>query len=399
MIRLVIVIVCILVATLPSSASSAANLPCAPVEAKGLRLDGLLGDWHGVTAHVAQNAASLTLGRAHWQGKRDLSLSVRCNYDAAAVYLAMRVRDDAFIRSRKRRSDDHLTIDLGKRTLMLYPSDLDKNPQWLVWKGKRPTKGVVAVEAFQKDGYSIELKIPWAEIPEAAGGQFPLPFQAVVNDVDLRQRPKQLSRLSSGKLKLAFAGANAQREAFLKSRGYRAAQIRQRWKANVAGDEIPEQVLWVGRTVGIIGRGLSFGSFFYFDLPVAKAKDILWVKLIDLNGDATKEFVARFRQVSGGGERELVSVYRFNDAGKFVRPLTHELVKKQGPKSISSRLRIIPRKRRGGHELVIDETVAHGFTAANYQETAATDVVPILLPWDEQKAHRYRFEGDEYFEF
>jgi hypothetical protein len=41
--------------------------------------------------------------------------------------------------------------------------------------------------------------------------------------------------------------------------------------------------------------------------------------------------------------------------------------------------------------------LAAGFTADNFKEAPAEDMIPILLPWGEQKKARYRFRGDEYF--
>ena len=38
----------------------------------------------------------------------------------------------------------------------------------------------------------------------------------------------------------------------------------------------------------------------------------------------------------------------------------------------------------------------HGFTAESYKESPAEDVIPILLPWGDDRKARYQFRGDEY---
>jgi hypothetical protein len=47
-------------------------------------------------------------------------------------------------------------------------------------------------------------------------------------------------------------------------------------------------------------------------------------------------------------------------------------------------------------DIVIEAGSAVGFSQASYHESPAEDMVPILLPWGDDKKARYQFSGDEY---
>jgi hypothetical protein len=47
-------------------------------------------------------------------------------------------------------------------------------------------------------------------------------------------------------------------------------------------------------------------------------------------------------------------------------------------------------------DLVIEAQPAKGLDATKYQEAAADDVVPILLPWSTEKKATFSFSGDSY---
>jgi hypothetical protein len=53
--------------------------------------------------------------------------------------------------------------------------------------------------------------------------------------------------------------------------------------------------------------------------------------------------------------------------------------------------------RRGkATDILIEAGSAVGFDAASYKEAPAEDVIPVLLPWGDDRKARYQFRGDEY---
>ncbi len=82
--------------------------------------------------------------------------------------------------------------------------------------------------------------------------------------------------------------------------------------------------------------------------------------------------------------------------GQFTRVFAHEIAKQVGKSRLANTWQLVPRGKggKGGMDLVIAPGEVAGFTQASWNETPATDMVPILLPWGEKKQEIWRFEGD-----
>jgi hypothetical protein len=379
------------------------EIPCSPVEAGTIQLDGLLNDWQGAEGVGIDKEEQILTGKKEWSGPDDLSFDVYCNYDETYLYLAVDIKDEYFIRSRKAKGDDHLMVLFGSKKLVVYPGDLRGIPGRVTWGTHGRAKDIKMAEAMQPKGYSVELRFPLKSVPGYKAGVAALPGAVWVADSDSKAQGKVQTVMgtapSGSKGSLTFAQAKADLSGFLKDRGYSTSDIRMKASADVVGDSRPEQVLLVGRTIGIIGEGLPGGSYFFLDLA-KKAKDIFWLKIVDLNGDKKMEILARYAERGGNGRRELVAVFRFDASNKFVRSFAHEILKGQGSSVVTNRFSLKPRKgrgkKRGGVDLIFDMPKAQGFTEASYREIPAQDCFPILLPWDSTKKRHFRFEGEEY---
>src|SRR5678815_4808082 len=78
------------------SPARAADVPCGAVEPDVIHVDGILNDWGDV--------AGIDIGGRD----ADFSFTVKCNYDAKTLYLAVDVRDDYLVRTRDARAaEDH----------------------------------------------------------------------------------------------------------------------------------------------------------------------------------------------------------------------------------------------------------------------------------------------------
>ena len=406
------ILLCLALACLPGAAR-ANEIPCSPVEAGAIRLDGLLGDWKGVDGVGVDDAAQILKGKENWSGPADLSFDVYCNHDDDNLYLAVNVKDEYFIRQKGApKGDDHLVVQIGGKTLTIFPGNLRDVPSKLSWGGKpvRRKKGEPEMaEAMQDKGYSVELKIPFKVIGAKPGGAA-IPGAILVYDSDSRAKGRTETVMgtapSARQGSFSFAQTKADVSGFLKDKGYGQRDVRTQLSADVVGDDRAEQVLLVGKTIGIVGEGLPGGSYFYMDLPLKSAKDIYWLKAMDLNGDGKAELVTRYTERAGNGRRELIAVFRFDDSNKFVRSFAHEILKGQGERVILNRFAFQPRKggkkkgkkgKRGGAgiDLIFDKPVARGFSADTFREAPSSDCFSILLPWGDEKKRHFRFDGDE----
>jgi hypothetical protein len=402
-----------LIVALPGAAW-ANEIPCSPVEEGTIRLDGLLGDWKGVDGVGVDDAAHVLRGKESWSGPADLSFDVYCNHDDENLYLAVNVKDEYFIRQKGApKGDDHLVVLIGKLSLTVFPGNLRDVPAKLSWGagGKVKKKGDAEMaEAMQDRGYSVELKLPFKRIGAKPGGAA-IPGAVQVFDSDSRAKGRietVMGTASSARQgSFSFAQTKADVSGFLKDKGLSQRDVRTQLSVDVVGDDRPEQVLLAGKTIGIVGEGLPGGSYFYMDLALKSGKDIYWLKAMDLNGDGKAELVTRFTERAGNGRRELIAVFRFDDANKFVRSFAHEILKGQGERVILNRFAFQPRKgkpkrgkKRGkragaGIDLIFDKPVAKGFTAESFREAPSADCFSILLPWGEEKKRHFRFEGEE----
>ena len=111
----------------PAAPALARDIPCGGVEADVIQVDGLLGDWKDVQGHITQDAAHIVAGSAskNWDGPEDLSFITRCNYDDKKLYMAVDVRDERLVRTRKAQpQEDHVIFSFGSHKLIVWPAEL-----------------------------------------------------------------------------------------------------------------------------------------------------------------------------------------------------------------------------------------------------------------------------------
>jgi hypothetical protein len=255
-------------------------------------------------------------------------------------------------------------------------------------------------EARQKEGYSVEIRVPFKRVAGYRPGDLGLALQVTVADSD-RRDGRVKSAMTSGHGRVTFTRAKSGIDGFLRDLKAGPKDVRLHLKANVVGDRRLEHVLLVKGYVGIAGQGVPSGGYFYFHPPVRSPDDVRWVKLADLNGDAKAEVLVRYLERASNGRREIVAVYRYDSGGRFSRSFAHEVLKARGSRTLSNRLRWVPRRqKRGrrivGHDIIVDKPTAHGFDRHNFVEDPSNDVFPILLPWGKQQRRVFRFEADEF---
>ena len=373
-------------------AASAEELSCDLAEQGTVQVDGLLDDWRDVQ------------GRPAGSGKRDLSFEVRCNYDDSNLYLVVLVQDEQLVRTRAQLvGEDHVEIGLpvGDKVerLAIYPEEGDVK-QRLLWSGKRTSlKGVKAVESRQPEGWSVEVGIPLASLPEWTPGAPLVHVGVAVADSDAKgaARPERFLAMApldqgAGALDVIhFATGKASLQALLADLHLGPEDIKYDLTGRVvAGNK--GRVLVVGKNLAVVGE-----EYAYVGLPVRSTADIKEVRVVEA-GEGREAILVRYVERGGGGMREVLAIYSMGGEG-LRRMLGIEVTKasEHGDRRLDTKVSLVPPKRRGqGMELVVEALPAVGWREADFHEERDEELVPIPLPWSKERRLRFQFTGQSY---
>lgn len=362
--------VALLVAALPSLAA-AADLPCGPAEKGTVELDGVTDDWKDVDGIDA--------------GGRDAnaSFTVKCNIDPGALYLLVDVRDDYFVRTGKARpGEDHLSLTIAGKRVALYPGNAAEVPL----KEVPPWKGMKAVSALQEHGWAVELGIPLDKLPGYKPGTPSLSYSLTFADCDAKASLKT-ERTVGTSGRIAFAEGESTIEAFLKDRGLKRSDVW--WERPISlGRKAGGRVFFAGKYLAVVSDGYVF-----IELPFRERKDLKDARVVDLAGDGRGALVMRYVEKSANGQRDVIAAFRASD-DRLSRVFAAEVGKQQGGNRVEDKVSFIKRGR--ATDVLIEAGAATGWTAASYQESPAEDMVPVMLPWSDDRKARYQFQGDEY---
>ena len=369
--------------TVATAAGSAAevDLACGPADNDAVTVDGITDDWSDVTGLDA--------------GGQDpnASFTIKCSVIGdRTLALLIDVRDNYFVRTAKALpGEDHLEVTLGGKRLLLYPGDAAKIKDKVVWGAPgKVDKSVRVASALQPHGWAVELELPLAQVPGWKPGSPSISLQARMLDCDSKAalETERTVSLFGASGRIVFAQADQALEAFLQDRGLSRAQVF--WdEAMALGRKSGARAVLAGHFLAVLSDG-----FLFIELPFRERKDLKEVRLIDLAGDGRDAVVMRYAERGGGGARDVVAVYRPVGDAQVQRVFACEVGKSIGGGRIDSRLSFV--KRGKATDIVVESGAAHGVSATSWHESPAEDMVPILLPWGDERRARYQFSGDEY---
>ena len=356
------------------SRAAAADLACGPVEKGTVRIDGLTEDWNDVQGIDG--------------GGRDpnLSFTVKCNVDPTTLYLLVDVRDNYFVRTRAMRpGEDHLVLRFAGHPLTIYPGDAASVPTRALW-GKTPARGVQAASALQATGWAVELALPLSSVPGLRTGAPSLAFAAQAFDCDSKAQLKTERTIEIGG-RLMFAEGESAMEGFLKDRNLSRGDVF--WHKPIAlGKKSGAEVVLAGRFMAAISDGYVFQ-----ELPFQSRADLKDARVFDLAGDGRQAVVLRYIERGSGGAREVLAAFRFGDS-QVTRVFACEVGKTAGAMKLADKVTFVSRGR--ATDILVEAQPAVGWTQATYKEAPAEDMIPVLLPWADDRRARYQFRGDEY---
>jgi hypothetical protein len=356
-----------------ATSAVAAEVPCGPADKGTVSVDGLTDDWSDVPGVDGGGQDA------------NASFTMKCNViEDRSLALLIDVRDNYFVRTAKAAGgEDHLELSLGGKRWTIFPGDAAKIKEKVI----PPQKGLQIASALQAKGWAIELTMPLSQVPGWKPGAPSIPLGVKFLDCDSKAALKT-ERSAELQGSIVFQQSDEALTAFLQDRGLQRSSVF--WdKAMALGKKSGARAILAGRYLAVLSDG-----FLFMELPFKDRKDLHEVKLVDLAGDGRDAIVLRYQERGGGGAREVLAVYRPVGDSQIARVFACEVAKMSGNNKISDKVSFV---RRGkATDIVVEPAGASGFTQANYQEAPAEDMVPILLPWGDDKKARYQFSGDEY---
>ncbi len=278
-------------------------LSASPLAKRALRIDGDLRDWLGPRFAQVGDAEG---------GSFDYALG----FDAQALYIGVRVRDDDFVRTRHPGpAEDAVVLTLAmpragaaplQSALWLYagiPGKLAAQAAIATGSARPlPSKAVSVVEGpltrGGARGYVLEARVPWSAIPGSAERMIARGAIAL-HDVDGKRgaRPTRLSSAGPTLAPLQLGdGGNAAIAAFLREKKL-ASGVTFDLTGDLAGDARLERVVLAGTYAVVAGPDTQNGKGYGFlDLPVPMASDVLSAELKDVTGDGKAELLVRLRE-------------------------------------------------------------------------------------------------------
>jgi hypothetical protein len=353
-------------------ASPGSGNRCDMLPTADLTIDGLLDDWRD--KHVLARVGS----------PADGAVEVRCVWDGKAIAFAIDVKDDRVIRV-KGGKEDHVTLSLsaGTRAVVVdaYPGNSMAKP-----KITKPARAEAA-DSLQPKGFSVEVAIPAAAIPDFSPATPSFALELVFHDSDAATggdlvpiEIKQPIELGDRKDLL---------EDFLTTVRLRKTDIRLDTLVELEPDHKgKERLIAGGNVIGVLTE-----QFAYVTLPAASAQDVKKVELMPLGPKGQQIVTALVRQTGNGGARELLMMWTVW-SGQLQPLVNIEVKKEMGSNVLEATWKLVKGKK--GNELVVEPKPAIGFTAETFNEVPAGDSDSILLPWDPERAGiAYSLKGAE----
>lgn len=361
---------------LAAGTARAGSVRCDDQSNADLAVDGLLDDWKSnqVLARIGAPA--------------DGAIALKCSWDGSSLGLALELADDRVVRVPGKRGghEDHVDISLavagGKPiAIAVYPGNALAKEKIVA-----PAKIAVA-DSLQPNGFSIEAKVPASRVPGFSASTPAFELRITFHDADQAAGGDDTDLVLATTVELG--DKKDLLDDFLREVRLKRADLKLDTMAELDPDRKGKERLVAG---GIV-IGVLTDQFAYVTLPVGKPSDVREVKLLPLGPRGQQIVEALVRQTGGGGSRDLMMLWTVWSGQ--LQPLAQiEVRKEQGPNLLESQWTI--GKGKKGPELVVTPKPAVGWTAGTWNEEAASDADPILLPWDTAKGGTgYTLRGHE----
>jgi hypothetical protein len=349
-----------------------------------VKLDGVLNEWPALAA-----AAEVV------RGSTNATLKVALQYDESKLYVGADVGDKAFAAGK-----DHLSLILavprpgGAGTYATYELDFfagkPGESEGSVRFGSRgAVPGAKIVEAPTDTGYSLEAAVPLAAVPELRSTRVGVHGRAsyVDGDAIIATGPGD-ARHPSAMTWLPSEPELSMIEQLLSPKGLTKMQPAAEIVADLTGDGVRERIAVFEHYLTICGTSYLGGTgFFYRDL----VGELVKLEVRDVTGRGKGDVVVRRKQSVGDGTREYIEVLSaLSNSQEPQITFAHEIGVRQSDRHIENAVHLA----HGRIEVTTEPATA--WDPGSYEEPAATDVEPILLPWGSVRSQVFTFDGSRF---
>jgi hypothetical protein len=337
--------------------------------------DGDLEEWSNdnsqpVVPFVLLGRQEIVAGAGPYDGPDDVAAEIGFAHNAKALFAAIKVTDDVFVRRDPRVTiDDHVELwfaapkkggGFDVRGIGLFPDPtrapatvdvlaVEASPEKV--GGKIPgAKAGIRVRGTQ---YDLEVAIPWKAIPGGAKGRRELKVLAFVVDSDAPDVLVHETILGTGLRSLLGSPADmpallqsdigASLRAFNESVGLpRDLLATYVVAANICGSRAKEEVDAVDKYLVVLGCNPVSGQFYYHDTPVEGGYGILSLDAAPLLGNGRDALIVRYGRNEGGADREWVEIYSIGDDGVFTGVFAALMAVRAADYTIENAFKIVP---------------------------------------------------------
>jgi hypothetical protein len=163
--------------------------------------------------------------------------------------------------------------------------------------------------------------------------------------------------------------------------------------ADFGGDAVNERVIFIGRSIFVLGPGYKEGKQW---LALDLGADVFGVETRDAQGDGKQDLVVTTRTLVGGVTREAHTIWSFmgtKGAETPTRVFAHETLVQSGANALHDTLVYGTGKKS---TITITYDKPKGYTVDTYKEPIASDVDPILWPWGAVKERTFAWNGSAF---
>ncbi len=264
--------------------------------------------------------------------------------------------------------------------------------------GGKSIDGATIIEAPRKTGggYTLEAFIPWSAFPEAKKTRAGLRGALRAYDADtsgIRSIKGTSAATADDPKKLGFLLIEPEQslpQAF--------AAKKSAWKdvlydvnADLSGDGLNERVIFVGRSLYLLGPTYKEGKQW---LNMDLGADVVGLDAKDVTFDGHQELLVTMRVKAPSSTREALHVYALSGekgAEKPTQIFSHETLVDGGGKTL--RDLVVFGGTKAKPLVTIDYQPPKGWDASNWDQPTASDVDAILLPWGSVKQRIFAFDS------
>ncbi|MBN2301524.1 MAG: hypothetical protein JXN60_03305, partial [Lentisphaerae bacterium] len=178
---------------------------------KGIKIDGNLSEWTGISKAEINSADQIVYGPESWNGPSDMSGTMQASWDEQYLYLAMDVTDDIFLAPQRATWNGDCAELFFNLDFMENPSKTGRNEydcQFSIAAKTSESKkfdiapdawpGMQGAGSITEKGYAIELQIPMQHVRMKPEPGSAIRVDFVVDDGDEKPNKRKLQGAWAG---------------------------------------------------------------------------------------------------------------------------------------------------------------------------------------------------------